>query len=115
MKSKVSLQLMEQLVMLLVFALAAALCLQIFVKAGEISEETARYDGAVTLAANAAEVLKATGGDISAAEALSRENYRVAVKQKPARISGLVEAQIQVSWDKELLFRLDIGWQEELP
>ena len=38
MKSKAPLALMEQIVMLLVFALAAALCLQAFVK----SEQTSR-------------------------------------------------------------------------
>ena len=49
MRSKASLQLMELLVMILVFALAAALCLQVFAKASEISQDTARYDQAVIL------------------------------------------------------------------
>ena len=115
MKNKASLQLMEQLIMILVFALAAALCLQVFAKAGEISEETDHYDRAVTLAANAAEVLKATGGDEEAAEALGREGYRVAVTEKAKRLPGLAEAEIQVSYGQQLLFRLDTGWQEELP
>ena len=115
MKSKVSLQLMEQLIMILVFALAAALCLQVFAKAGEISRQTERYDRAVTLAVNAAEVLKATAGDAEAAEALSREGYRVEVTEKPHRLPGLAEAEIQVLWEEELLFRLDTGWQEVLP
>ena len=39
MKSKASLLLMEQLVMVLVFALAAALCLQVFLRADQISTE----------------------------------------------------------------------------
>jgi hypothetical protein len=114
-KNKVSLQLMEQLVMILVFALAAALCLQVFARAAEISEETARYDRAVTLAANAAELLKATEGDISAAEALGEEGFRVTVTRKPQRLPGLAEAEIQVFWEQQPLFRLDTGWQEELP
>lgn len=37
MKSKAPLALMEQMVMLLVFALAAALCMQAFVKSEEVS------------------------------------------------------------------------------
>ena len=115
MKSKASLQLMEQLVMILVFALAAALCLQIFAKAGEISEQTAHYDRAVTLASNAAGVLKATAGDIAAAEALSREDYRITVTRQPRRYPGLAEAEIQVSRQEQVLFRLATGWQEELP
>ena len=115
MKSKVSLQLMEQLMMILVFALAAALCLQVFAKAGEISRQTEDYDRAVTLAANAAEVLKATAGEIEAAEALSRDGYRIAVTEKPSRLPGLAEAEIRVLLEEKLLFRLDTGWQEELP
>ena len=115
MKNKVSLQLMELLVMILVFALAAALCLQVFARAREISEETAWRDQAVILARNAAEVLKATAGDRSAAEALSRDDYRVTVKGKPARILGLGEAEIQVFREGRLLFCLDTGWQEVLP
>ena len=114
MKSKVSLQLMEQLVMILVFALAAALCLQVFAKTGEISEETARRDRAVTLAANAAETLKSTG-DPAAAEALSRDGYRVTVRMQPKTVPGLAEAEIQVSSEGQILFTLDTGWQEELP
>ena len=47
MKSKASLFLMEQLVMVLIFALAAVLCLGIFVRANKISSETARRDKAV--------------------------------------------------------------------
>ena len=58
MKSKATLFLMEQLVMLLVFALAAALCLGIFVRADRISAETKERDEAVILACNAAEMLK---------------------------------------------------------
>ena len=57
MKQKTSLLLMEQLVMILVFALAAARGLQIFAKADAISQETARRDRAVVLARNAAELL----------------------------------------------------------
>ena len=47
MKSKAPLMLMEQMVMLLVFALAAALCLQAFVKADEISKQAEARDRAV--------------------------------------------------------------------
>ena len=115
MKSKTSLQLMEQLVMILVFSLAAALCLQVFAKSGEISRETARQDQAVILAQNAAEILKATGGDRSAAEALSREDYRITVTPKTSRLPGLGEAEIHVYYEAEMLFALDTGWQEVLP
>lgn len=115
MKHKASLVLMEQLVMLLVFAVAAALCLQIFVKAETVSEETARRDQAVVLARNGAELLRATGGQTEAAEALSQEGYRVTVISQPSQQPGLARAEIQVSFGETMLFSLETGWQEALP
>ena len=61
MKSKAPLMLMEQMVMLLVFALAAALCLQAFVKADEISRRAEARDRAVILCQTVAEEIKAVG------------------------------------------------------
>lgn len=58
MKSKAPLMLMEQMVMLLVFALAAALCLRAFVKADGISEQSEARDHAVVLCQNMAETIK---------------------------------------------------------
>ena len=48
MKSKAPLALMEQMVMLLVFALAAALCLQAFVQSDRLSRES-RSDWTLSL------------------------------------------------------------------
>ena len=115
MKHKASLVLMEQLVMILVFALAAALCLQIFAKAVAISERNAHLDQAVILARNTAELLKATKGDPLAAEGLSREGYQVVVTPLPAPCPGLAQARIRVFFHETELFALDTGWQEELP
>lgn len=61
MKSKAPLAMMEQLVMVLVFALAAALCLQTFVLSGKISKKTEAKNRAVTEAQNAAEIMKNGG------------------------------------------------------
>lgn len=55
--------LMEQLLMVLVFALAAALCLQAFVLADRISEGNAVRDRALEEAQSAAEVIKSCRGD----------------------------------------------------
>lgn len=115
MKHKASLVLMEQLVMILVFAIAAALCLQVFAKAESISQETARKDQAVALARNAAEVLKATAGDTEAAEKLGGGDLEVTVLRREAPVPGLALAEIQVSFEKTMLFSLETGWQEELP
>lgn len=114
MKHKASLLLMEQLVMILVFAVAAALCLQVFAKAEEISLETARRDQAVILARNAAELLKATG-NYEAAEALGKEEYRVTVLPEETAVTGMARVEIQIFFEEELLFSLKTGWQEEIP
>ena len=63
MRSKTPLVLMEQLVMVLVFALAAALCVQAFVLADHRSEQVETLDRALLEAQNAAETLKSCGGD----------------------------------------------------
>lgn len=114
MKSKTSLLLMEQLVMLLVFALAAALCLQVFAKAEVISADTAHRDQAVVLARNAAELLKSTDGDLQAVRALGADGYRVEVTLQPETLPGLARAEIQVFFEDGLIFSLSTGWQEEL-
>lgn len=58
MKSKAPLVMMEQIVMVLVFALAAALCLQTFVLSGKISKMTEAKKRAAVEAQNAAEAMK---------------------------------------------------------
>ena len=62
MKSKAPLLLMEQMVMLLVFALAAALCLQAFVKSDGLSRRSEARDRAMTLGCGRVIFLGATGG-----------------------------------------------------
>ena len=62
MRSKAPLALMEQMVMVLVFALAAALCLQAFALADRISRQNAERDQALVAAQNAAEQVKQVRG-----------------------------------------------------
>lgn len=64
MKSKAPLVLMEQMVMLLVFALAAALCLQAFVKSDEISLRSQARSNAALAAQNIVEQLRHSGGSL---------------------------------------------------
>ena len=112
MKNKTSLLLMEQLVMVLVFALAAALCLTVFVKADRISRETARRDEAVLLAQNAAQALKATSGDTERAiVTASGSDYRMEIERTDTH-SLLGQAEIRVWQEDELVFTLRVGWQE---
>lgn len=64
MRSKAPLALMEQLVMLLVFALAAALCLQAFVYSDLLSRKGEARDRASVLCQSVAEVVRTNGGDL---------------------------------------------------
>ena len=67
MRSKAPLSLMEQMVMLLVFALAAALCLQAFVKSDQISRRGEAQDRAAALCQSVAEAVRHNGGDLKGA------------------------------------------------
>ena len=63
--------------MVLVFALAAAICLQIFTKAVGISQETAKRDEAVVMAQNTAELLKASKGETELVQAMNKTPYHL--------------------------------------
>ena len=70
MKNRSTLMLLELVIMLLVFLLAAALCLRAFAWADTRSAEGSREDMALLQAQNAAEVLKSANGDFAAAAKL---------------------------------------------
>lgn len=63
MKNKAPLTLMEQLIMILVFALAAAVCLQLFVLSNNMSANMATQEQALVAVQNTAESLKLLQGD----------------------------------------------------
>lgn len=63
-RSKTPLFLMEVLIMLLVFSICAAVCLQLFAGAKGISEGSKNLDMAVVHAQKAAEYWKSTHGDL---------------------------------------------------
>lgn len=115
MKNKASLVLMEQLVMVLVFALAAALCLRIFVQARNVSVETFRRDEAVTIAQNAAQVLKATGDSEKAMALTESAPYTLQIQEKSSGVPGLAMAEIVVLFEGKSIFSLTTGWQEVAP
>ena len=64
MRSRAPLALMEQILMLLVFAMAAVICLRAFVWSDSASRYSAARDEALTVAQSAAEILKSNGGDL---------------------------------------------------
>lgn len=135
MRSKAPLALMEQMVMILVFALAAVLCLRAFVWADRQSRDHAARDQAVLCAQNAAETLKSCRGDCSAAadlwggswngavwvicydenwrETAGTEAYRLEVSAGERRLAYLGEASVQVrDASGRLLTQLHVCWQE---
>jgi len=139
MRSRTPLVLMEQLMMVLVFALAAALCLQGFALAHRLSDEDAARDRAITVVQNAAEVLKACGGDCSAAaqqlygvgstdsgcvcydahwqvtDPGADAVYRLELEHLPRTQVGLGQAEVRVvkiSDASDVLFSVTAAWQE---
>jgi len=94
MRSKAPLALMEQLIMVLVFALAAALCLRAFVLADQMSERSAARDRAVMECQTAAEILKASGGDMGHAFA------DLAQKMNAAGSLGIMQIGYDKDWNR---------------
>ena len=135
MRSKAPLALMEQLVMVLVFALAAALCVQGFVLSGQTSRWNESRDRALVEAQNAAEILKGLSGDYEAAcggqwngtmwgisydeqwepaENVSQAAYHLLVTPVESETALLGGASIAVyAADGELLVTLPVAWQEQ--
>ena len=72
-KSKAPLVMLEQMVMLLVFALAAALCLQAFVKSDAASREAEARDRAANLCQSLAEMMRSGANPAEAADAVLGE------------------------------------------
>lgn len=91
MRSKAPLLLMEQMVMLLVFALAAAICLQAFVKSDGLSGASEDRDRAVTLCQTAAETVRWYGGDIVSKEAAEELGYHYD--------KGVMYQEFDENWD----------------
>lgn len=120
MRSKTPLVLTELLIMLLVFLLAAGLCLQAFFWADQVSRDSARADLAIAAAQNAAELTRHYAGDLEAAAAdhggtwngevwtVTLDNCQVTVTLLPSPNPYLGSAQIcaedavlTVAWQKE--------------
>ena len=119
MRSKTPLVLMEQLVMVLVFAMAAAICLQVFGLSDRLSKENEARAEAALLAQNTAEELKSSYGEalLGWEEAdgiyyMEEEGYRVQVQATETEISGLQKVRLQVLQEEEVLFEIPVAWQE---
>lgn len=127
MKLKTPLALMEQLVMVLVFALAAALCVSCFVTADRLSNRYAVRDEAVLAAQTAAETLKGCRGNYEEAAALvegqwengvvavrSEDRYTLVITPKDSGydLLGCASIDVYAAADDSLLFGITVSWQE---
>ena len=119
MKDKATLTLMELLVMVLVFSLAAALCLKAFVWSTQKTKENKIVAQAAVMAQSAAEEMKAAR--TAKTENLTYdENWQPAengcyiLKTEPFSGSLLGGAEITVE-DRtgNVMFRLTVRWQED--
>ena len=137
MKNKAPLALMEQLIMILVFALASALCLRLFVYSDRVSVSGAARDQAAAVVQNAAEALKLSGGSMeSLAGLLGGEadadiwrmgydsSWQETDEKRPAFIAEakiteddiplMGSAEVSASTaDGKPLFQVTVCWQEE--
>ena len=130
MKNKAPLALMEQLIMLLVFALAAALCLQVFARSGSISRRCEEQAFAATAVQNVAETVKHHHGDLSALTgdadqaligydarwqetAVENAEYLILVTPEETPVTGLGKASVTArTCAGEELFAVAVCWQE---
>lgn len=125
MRGKTPLVIMELVIMLLVFALAAAMCLGAFVLADSISSESELRDEAAARAQNCAELLRHSGGDFEwTAEKLGGECDGSALTAEYPELSLCAEmsesghellgkAHISVSDEAgQEIFSLDCAWQK---
>lgn len=119
MKDKATLTLMELLIMVLVFSLAAALCLKAFVWSTQKTGENRVVAQAAIAAQTAAEELK-SAGHAEKSTLTYDENWQPAengcyvLKTEPFRGALLGGAEITVE-DRagNELFRLTVRWQED--
>ena len=123
MKHKTPLVLMEMLIMVLVFALASAICLRMFAASEQLSQKNEAVSYAVLMVQNAAEELKASCGDqdMAGEQTFSKDDwtYRLEIGMEESGVDGLGSAQVRVYGHKgrkkeELLFEIPVAWQEGL-
>lgn len=122
MRNRAFLPLIEQVLMIAVFAIVSAICIGCFVSARTISLETERKDTAVILAQNAAESIKANGL-LEKTVAFFNEDmtqnsddgeYVVVCEPTEDGNELLGSANIKVFFGDKLTFEINTTWQEGL-
>lgn len=123
MKDKSFLILIEQLMMIAIFAVVSVLCIQVFVNADKISINSLNRDKAVSIVQNAAESFKA-GEDISLITNydenwkeidLFDEDYKYRLETTCLYLQGAEEIHIKViDRNSEILFEIKTARQREM-
>ena len=112
MRSKSPLTLIELIIMIAVFALAAALCLRSFVWADLKSADNQQRDRAVLLAQSTAEEIKARHSASEYTEV--KDGFTVSVVPQETENDFLGAALVSVADEKNnTLVELSVKWQEE--
>lgn len=83
-KSHSSLFLIELMIVLVFFALASTVCIQLFVQSHLLSQSTAEQNEAILLAESMAEEFRAADGDISAKDVYYDKNWSVCSREEAA-------------------------------
>lgn len=127
MSRRQTLTLIELTVMLLIFALAAALCMYAFARTETQSRETACRDQAMIRLQSTAEVLRSCRGDYSAAAAghggtwdgtlwtLDCGDYQIRVQPEDPRQPYLGGARLEAVYQGIILISMNVRWQEVDP
>ena len=116
MKSKAPLALIELVIMVLIFALAAALCLQAFVWSHQQSETMALRDEAVLAVQNGAELIKSSKGDAEVVKEVNAGDFNgfsLRAEELDVNTPGLGTAAVTATAkDGSEIFSLQIYWQK---
>ena len=103
--SRSSLLLMELIISILFFALASAVCLQLFVKASLLSRDTEELDRAVRCASSVAELLSQAEDPMEQIMTRFPESYILSEKNC---ITLLFDADFQSCESSDMVYQMDI-------
>ena len=114
MKSKSTLSLIEQIIMVLVFAVVSAICLKVFMYSNDLSKEVEEKDNAYLMIQTAADMIKNTSGKIMKDGEYSYEQNGTVLTAKESENGDeyLGSAQITVCDSKgNVIAEMPVKWQ----
>jgi len=119
MKNKVFIVFMEQIIMILVFSICAAICLNIFFYSQKVSEKSALKAEAALVAQNIADKLKAENGEFfesgiwkkEGSKFIKEENDFIAELEFIKESEDLKKAELTIKAGDEKLFTIPVAWR----